>query len=329
MLRVALLLFLCGSASSALQSSRPKDRPILILNDGSNRIDIYWVNPDTREEVMMSQDGVIPGTEFSLNSFVGHQFTAKEKPLNSGDCKNEDKVCRQVYFAVSENDDQLIRITKDFTIEFVDNKIKAKNEASQLLNACQARANERLDKAGGKKAEAVAAIDELVKCVEQGVAGTLERVNDEIAFQASVRRGIAAQLENYTCIDETLNSTDDVATKSWFHEGRFRAVHIKHERPASRIHVVENFIDDEECIAMEEAAKASLHRATVADGKGGSRLSENRKAMQAGIVVNWSKEKDGDLIARLSRRVYEYTNYVLGLDIKEHGQEDLMSIQVQ
>jgi hypothetical protein len=49
--------------------------------------------------------------------------------------------------------------------------------------------------------------------------------------------------------------------------------------------------------------------------------------MQAGIRVHWEKEKNGDPIARLSRRVYDYTNYVLGLDIDEHGQEDLMSIQ--
>lgn len=43
--------------------------------------------------------------------------------------------------------------------------------------------------------------------------------------------------------------------------------------------------------------------------------------------MHWEKEKNGDPIARLSRRVYDYTNYVLGLDIDEHGQEDLMSIQ--
>ena len=86
-------------------------------------------------------------------------------------------------------------------------------------------------------------------------------------------------------------------------------------------------MDDEECQAMEDEAKKSLHRATVADGKGGSRVSDNRKAMQAGIRVPWYKEKNGHPIARLSRRVYDYTNHVLGLDIDEHGQEDLMSIQ--
>ena len=61
--------------------------------------------------------------------------------------------------------------------------------------------------------------------------------------------------------------------------------------------------------------------------QGGSRLSENRKAMQAGIKVPWDQEEAGNAIARLSRRVYDYANSVLGLDIEEHGQEDLMSIQ--
>merc|ERR1712146_495697 len=78
---------------------------------------------------------------------------------------------------------------------------------------------------------------------------------------------------------------------------------------------------------MELAAKPKLHKATVADGKGGSHFSENRKAMQAGIKVHWDKEKSGDPIARLSRRVYDYVDHVLGLGIDEHGQEDLMSIQ--
>ena len=56
-------------------------------------------------------------------------------------------------------------------------------------------------------------------------------------------------------------------------------------------------------------------------------LSDHRKAMQAGIRVPWHEEQRGNPIARLSRRVYDYTNYALNLNIDEHGQEDLMSIQ--
>ncbi len=78
---------------------------------------------------------------------------------------------------------------------------------------------------------------------------------------------------------------------------------------------------------MEAAAKPKLHRATVADGKGGSHYSEHRKAMQAGIKVPWDKEKNGDAITRLSRRVYDYVDHVLGLDNDTHVKEDLMLIQ--
>ena len=74
-------------------------------------------------------------------------------------------------------------------------------------------------------------------------------------------------------------------------------------------------------------ANGRLHRASTADGKGGTQISENRKAMQAGIFPAWSQEAEGDLVAQLSRRVYDYVNYALGLSLEEHGQEPLMSIQ--
>jgi hypothetical protein len=271
---------------------------------------------------------------------------AREVPAVDGKCKAEDGKCRSTTFQVSPNDEQMIHITEDFRVDFVDSRIKAQRTANDLLEECKADAKRRAsevltntsnaeatgnDAAGAGSAEdaAQALLDDLVKCVEGGVAGTLERLNEEIAFQSSVRTGIAEKLENYTCLDSTLNTTDDIYTTTWHYKGTKHVVHVKHERPASRIHVVEGFIGEEECAAMEKAAEKSLHRATVADGKGGSRLSEHRKAMQAGIVVPWDKEAAGDPIARLSRRVYDYTNHVLGLDIKEHGQEDLMSIQVR
>lgn len=135
-------------------------------------------------------------------------------------------------------------------------------------------------------------------------------------------------LENYTCMDTTLDSSPDLYSYDWDHGNEApRTIHVKHERRASKIHLIENFISPQECEAMEQAAVKILHRATVADGKGGSRYSENRKAMQAGIKVPWDKEKEGHPIAVLSRRVYDYTNHVLGLSINEKGQEDLMSIQ--
>ena len=320
--RLIILSFLVGTANA-----RDTRRKIAIANDSGSKISISWVHADTGERVLMSNPDVMPGADFPLDSFVGHSFAVEELPGPDGKCrKAPNNVCRETSFAVSENDDQHVRITTDIEAIFVDNKVKARKEATNLVEQCQATAKATL--ANSNDPIVVdKAMKELVACVEGGVASRLEEVNEEIAFQASVRRGIAEKLENYTCIDETLDSTPDVSSHIWQNKGTRRTVHVKHDRPASKIHVIENFISEDECLAMETQAKPKLHKATVADGRGGSRLSENRKAMQAGIKVPWEKEAEGDPIARLSRRVYDYTNHVLGLNIDEKGQEDLMSIQ--
>lgn len=176
--------------------------------------------------------------------------------------------------------------------------------------------------------DAIQWMEDLTSCVEKDLTEELVAHNKEISFQARTRFVVAGELENYTCADPHAPGAPDLSSHVWEHsDGNDRVVHIKHDRSSSKIHVIDNFISQEECIAMEKAAAKTLHKATVADGKGGSRLSDHRKAMQAGIRVPWHEEQNGNPIARLSRRVYDYTNYALNLNIDEHGQEDLMSIQ--
>ena len=225
------------------------------------------------------------------------------------------------------NPTAVVRVGKSLEAKFSDSRTMAKEEAGDVIEDCQTEAYRMLEQADGNAKKSTAAIEFLASCVEKGVARKLEKANEEIAFQARIRTDMAGLLENYTCVDDTVMETPDVSTKEWNHKGVARTVHVKHDRPASQIHMIENFIAEDECQAMADAAAPTLHSATVADGKGGSRLSENRKAKQAGIKVPWDKEKDDNPIARLSRRVYDYTNHVLDLNIDEFGQEDLMSIQ--
>jgi hypothetical protein len=136
-------------------------------------------------------------------------------------------------------------------------------------------------------------------------------------------------MENFTCAMVDKESSPDVSTYEWESDKDevSRTVHVKFERPAARIHLIENFANEEECLAYEWEAEAKLHRASTADGKGGSQFSLARKALQASIRPKWDLEEKGDGIVSLSRRVYDYTNHVLGLDISEQGQEPIMSIQ--
>lgn len=219
-----------------------------------------------------------------------------------------------------------MKIKPGLEIILTDTFTAAREETEDVISNCHKNAKVKL---ASNPDDALNSIEELSSCVEAGVARKLEVANEEISFQAKIRTGMAVLLENYTCVDAGLESSPDVSSHNWVSDkdNKSRLVSIKHDRPSSQIHVISDFIDEEECLAMEQEAQRTLHRATVADGKGGSRLSENRKAMQAGITVEWDKEAEGDAIARLSRRVYDYSNKVLGLGIEEHGQEDLMSIQ--
>ncbi|KAK1742675.1 hypothetical protein QTG54_006272 [Skeletonema marinoi] len=85
----------------------------------------------------------------------------------------------------------------------------------------------------------------------------------------------------------------------------------------------------EEYSSVEAAAVPSLHKATVADGAGGSELVKSRKALQAGVRVPWEREEDGNPIAAVSRRLYDYVNDATGFNIEESGQEEIMSIQYE
>lgn len=329
MLWTSYALFLCILRSIVpTGASTQIPRNFRLLNESNDRIELYWIHPQTGEEFMMSNPTILPGADFPLDSFVDHKFEVREMK-----CQQDLATCKKCTFVVSENDEQIIRINDNIECEFEDNKVKARKEANEIVGECQANALAKVSSAeeAGDEAAVNIAMKEFVNCVQGGVALKLEEINEEIAFQSQVRRDIAANLENYTCADDSLDSSPSIKEKNWYHdrdrEFGPRLVHIKHDRPASRIHVIENFISPDECEAMEKAAQRTLHRATVADGKGGSQLSENRKAMQAGIKVQWDKEESGDHIARLSRRVYDYTNDALGLELEEFGQEDLMSIQ--
>merc|ERR1712038_72770 len=122
-------------------------------------------------------------------------------------------------------------------------------------------------------------VDYISECIQASVAQEMEDANEEIAFQSGIRKKMAEHYENYTCADYDMPTTEPVESEFWYYKGKKRNVDILLDRPSAKIHLVDNFITPAECAAMEKEAKKSLHRATVADGKGGSELSPSRKAM--------------------------------------------------
>ena len=90
--------------------------------------------------------------------------------------------------------------------------------------------------------------DRLHDCVTVGLAPRLKASDDEVEFERELRLQSANIAENFTCVNTDLESSPDISTDEWMSEidGVKRTVHKKLERPASRIHVVENFASAEE-----------------------------------------------------------------------------------
>lgn len=332
------LLLLAATAIThphLIQAARDNARNINIINESGAKVILNWVHPDTGERVLQSNPHIFHGASFSLNSFATHTFEATEMPSKDGECSgsvddDDDKTCKVGYFTVNYNDEQIITISPGMEVTHSDNKSVAREMASSLLEECKVKA---LKSIASNTSTADKAIASLTSCVSESVSTQMEQKNEEIAFQTKIRKQMGELYENYTCADYDLPTTEAIDSYVWRDPqkpvGPRLKVDVMLDRPASKIHIVKNFITPEECQAMEDQAKPKLHKATVANGKGGSELSPNRKALQAGIKIPWHSEEENHPLTTISRRVYDYVNHVLELDIEEHGQEDLMSIQYE
>jgi hypothetical protein len=236
-------------------------------------------------------------------------------------------------------------LTKNLEVEKVETEqidfaqqvnLDRNEEPTEVVADCKAQAAHRLEQLSKTQDNSNELKEQILKdlhvCTTTRLAPRFKAVDDELTLERLLRVQASFSAENFTCTDTGLESSPDVRQEDWISpkDGMTRTVHIKLDRPASRIHVIENFASVEECDAMEAEASKRLGVASTADGKGGTKISPGRKAMQAGIHPKFTpngEARDGNLIAVLSGRVYEYVNHVLNLNITHHGQEPLMSIQ--
>lgn len=358
---VAALVCLFHLNAFVVDGAGQQEVTLRFRNDSNEWIAIHWVNPNTSETAIITNN-IKPNITFTLNSFLNHKFQVWQLPdPDSGECRtsggggDNDQTCKIDHFQVTDYPEQAFIIKKGVDIETVQPKrLKEKENADTLLNeidleivedpketlaACKARATELLHEIEGRnisvdtKSMKDRINQELHDCITVGFAPRIKASMDEIEFERLLRVDASWALENFTCANAGTESSPDVRTDQWTSlvDDVTRTVHVKLDRPASRIHLIENFASPAECDAMEKEAEKGLHVASTADGKGGTKVSIARKAMQAGIKPKFEDENGnpvvGNSIADLSNRVYEYTNRVLDMNITYHGQEPLMSIQ--
>jgi 2OG-Fe(II) oxygenase superfamily len=307
-----------------VRASEDQSRKVELVNESGKRLVVDWINPASGEIVPLAEDFPNGAKQF-INSFVNHTLLIHE-PTTSPTCDVSEDGCGVGYITVSENKEHIVVVKRDMQVDLQKMDNRAKEEAKSVTDACREAAAEDLQ--NGEDAKLV--MDDLVDCLGATATKLIQQKSEQVAFESKVRLELSAEMENHTCSDPLRETSTPVEIRSWTHEDTpghmtTRQISVLHDRASSQIHALENFISKEECDAITEAAAKKLHRGTVADGSGGSRLSDHRKAWQAAITIPWDNTED--LITRVTRRIYDYTNDAVHYNLTIDGQEDLMSIQ--
>jgi hypothetical protein len=174
------------------------------------QLTLFIQQPDTRQGSLMSSPNILSGADFALNSYMGHEFEIRELPsLKSGGVctQRDDQTCGNGSFAVSENNEQLITVKKGIIIDFLDDQIRAKLEATEIIEHCQIKANAKLlialnnsKNTNTNQIEIQKSMDALVDCVQGGMTDTLAKANEEINFQTKIRTGMAEMMVRYVTL---------------------------------------------------------------------------------------------------------------------------------
>jgi len=305
-------------------------RTININNLSGRKFDVFWVNPETKEKIKQSTSAVFNGATFTLNSYVSHAFEAIEVPFKrTKSCGGVNGRCRSAGFAVTKSDNQVIDILEDYGVSHVDDASRARKGAADVTTQCEQHAYSKISSQKNVTKSIVREVmEQMSTCVEEGVAGKIQELNEEISYQASVRTTMGGMIEDYTCKDTDLPTTEPMESKMWSDfEGKMRNVDVMVERDYAKIHVIKNFISENECQAIKDQVGDRLHVATVANESGGSKVSPNRKAKQGSIKIPWHEESEGNLVTKVGRRIFEYANHATWYTLDVDGQEDLMIIK--
>jgi hypothetical protein len=71
-----------------------------LQNDNAHKLELKWVNPQTRETTLMLY--IEPAQRTSIFSYEGHEFEVRELPsAGSGVCYSKDKICQVSSFKVA------------------------------------------------------------------------------------------------------------------------------------------------------------------------------------------------------------------------------------
>lgn len=254
---------------------------------------------------MQSSKPIRNNTDLHINSYDTHQFLIK--------FLKDDKEYAGSKFIKGPKEEVITVRFNETTLQF---NIRQATKYDDVMENIRAVAKSCSDLNG----------DEYTTCLANAVIDDVLKITDSKSKLKSHRDKISNRLRNYTCADDTMNTSKPIDTKMYYiGDNEYRA-DIYLDMDSAKIWSIDNMISDEECDVLMEWGRPRLKRATVAAEDGSSIVSENRKAQQTSYNLH-QVNPQRDPLWPLFNRILAITNSHGGFQMKPDGQEDFTIIQ--
>ena len=171
--------------------------------------------------------------------------------------------------------------------------------------------------------------DQFLPCMATNVIDDITTLSVAKKEMKNYIDSISGRLRNYTCIDESMQTSTPIytynTTLQYRGMDREYEVNVLLDKNRSKIWTVDNFVSKEECDVFIEHGTPKLQRAAVVDMYGAGVVSESRKANQADY--SFSGPAPEDPLSELYHRVLNITNAHTGFCLERGGQNGFSIIQ--
>lgn len=175
------------------------------------------------------------------------------------------------------------------TVRHTDNESNARDQAAEVLEECKVK---------HLTANTAATMDDmetLLTCIDHSINASLTKQEEEISFQESIRLKLGSQLVHYVCEDPKVKQSTEIENRTWFFlpNKQSHQVKVMMDRPSVQVHLILDFISEDECVAMEAAT--TLERINGTNGLWASK---------GGVDIPWNTP-DSPLVS-LATKFYTY-----------------------
>lgn len=123
-------------------------------------------------------------------------------------------------------------------------------------------------------------------CLSRNAFRDIDKLLQQRSSLLAMRDTMAPLLRNYTCDDDTLQTSTPLETHiEVIHDGSYE-VKTLFQMESAQIFLIPNFLTSQECDHLVESSRSKLERAAVVGANGAAEYSDSRRAQQAGYYLS-------------------------------------------